>query len=126
LCPSLYLDLNLDLDLDLNPSMYRELLAKSHRSLFQQLFASLLGSMFDLMYGELQALSRLASYRQTLPPRRPVGRGMGGRIVVLRPADTIGCGTDIDPCIIVRVIRILITRILSLLLVSSVLCTHCS
>jgi hypothetical protein len=50
--------------------------------LLQQLFATLLGSMFDLMYGELQASSRHATYRQTLPTRRPVGRGVGGRIVV--------------------------------------------
>jgi len=55
-----------------------------------------------------------------------VGRGVGGRIVVLGPADTIGCGTDIAPCVCVRMIRILITRILSLVPVSSALCAHYS
>ena len=51
--------------------------------------------------------------RQMLPPRRPVGRGVGGRIVVRRPADTIRSGADIDPSVYVRMIRILIMRVFS-------------
>jgi hypothetical protein len=110
---SFHLDLNLDLDLDLNPSLYRELLAKSYQSLFQQLFASLFGSMFDLKNLQLQASSRLALYRQMLPPKRPVGRPLHGRIVVLRPADTIRCGAYVAPWVCVRMIQIRITRVLS-------------
>jgi hypothetical protein len=63
-------------------SLYHELFAKSYQSLFRQLFAALFGSLFELMYGWLQALSCLALNRQMLLPRRPVGRGVGGRIVV--------------------------------------------
>ena len=42
-----------------------------------------------------------------------MGRGVGGRIVVLRLADTIRCGADIIPCVHVCMIRILITRVFS-------------
>jgi hypothetical protein len=78
---SFHLDLNLDLNLDLYQLLFRALLAKSYQSLFQQLFETLFGSMFDLKYGQLQASSYPESYRQKPAPRRPVGRGVGGRIV---------------------------------------------
>jgi hypothetical protein len=38
-----------------------------------------------------------------------VGRPLPGRIVAPEPPDTIRCGTDIIPCVHVRMIRILIT-----------------
>jgi hypothetical protein len=37
----------------------------------------------------------------------------------LRLADTMRCGADIDPCVYVRMIRILIKRVVSLFPVSS-------
>jgi hypothetical protein len=61
-----------------------------------------------------------------LLPRRPVGRGVGGRIVVLRPANTIRCGADTDPSVYARMIRILITHVLSSVPVNSSLCAHYS
>ena len=123
---SFHLDLNLDLNLDLYPLLFRALFAKSYQSLFQQLFVTLFGSMFDLKNVQLQAPSRIALYRQKVPPRRPVGRPLHGRIVVPRPADTIRCGADVDPCVYVRMIRVLITRIISPVLPSSALCVHYS
>jgi hypothetical protein len=79
---SFHLDLNLFLNLNLNLPLYRELLAKSYQSLLQQMFATLFGSMFDLKNLQLQASSRLETRKQRLGGRRPVGRGVGGRIVV--------------------------------------------
>jgi hypothetical protein len=78
----LHSEMNLALYRDLGTSLHRALFAKSYKSLFRQLFAALFGSMFDLMYGWLQVSSRLALCRQMLPPRRPVGRGVDGRIVL--------------------------------------------
>jgi hypothetical protein len=80
---SLYLDLNLDLDLDLNPSLYGWLFKQLFETLFQTLFVKLFGSMFKSKSAWLWASSRLALYPQMLLPRRPVGRGVGGRIVAL-------------------------------------------
>jgi len=82
--------------------------------------------MFGSKFAQSQASSRRAPYRRSQAPRRPVGRGVGGRIVVLRLADTIRCGADIIPCVYVRMIRILITRVLSLVPVNSALCAHYS
>jgi hypothetical protein len=69
----LYRELRLSLHLDLNLYLFL-------RS-FRQLFATLFGSMRDLKHGELLAWSHVAQCRQRLPGRRPVGRGVGGRIV---------------------------------------------
>jgi len=70
--PSLYLDLNLNLNLNLNPLLYRALLTKSYGSLLQQLLTTLYGSMFTLMFLQLQILSRLATRLVKLPTRRPL------------------------------------------------------
>lgn len=89
---SLYLDLNLDLDLDLNPSLYGWLFKQLFETLFQMLFAKLFGSMFKSKSAWLWASSRLALCRQMLLPRRPVGRGVDGRIVAgRRSATTCRC-----------------------------------
>jgi len=78
LCPELDLnpcsDLNLNLNLNLNPASYP--------SLFRQMFAVLFDSMLKSKYAQLLALSHLALLRQKLPPRRPLGRGLDGGIVV--------------------------------------------
>ena len=73
---------SLDLDLDLNPSLYGWLFEQLFETLFQTLFAKLFGSMFKSKSAWLWASSRLALYTRMLLPRRPVGRGVGGRIVV--------------------------------------------
>jgi hypothetical protein len=73
----------------------------------------LFGSLFDSMFAELLASACHALCRKKLGGRQPVGRGVGGRIVVPRPDDTIRCGADIDSCVCVRMIRVLITRILT-------------
>jgi hypothetical protein len=70
----LYPNLNLDLNLDLIHQLFD--------TLYQQLFATLFGAMFDLKYVQSQVSFDPESYRQKLPPRQPVGRGVGGRIVV--------------------------------------------
>ena len=78
LCPELNLnqcsDLNLNLSLNLN--------LQSYPSLFQQLFAALYGTMFASSCEQLFGSTRLALYLNRQPGRRPVGRGVGGRIVV--------------------------------------------
>jgi hypothetical protein len=99
--------------LNLNPRLYGWLFKQLFETFFQQLFASLFGSMFESMLVWSHAPSYLALRRQRLPGRQPVGRGVGGRIVVLRTADTIRCGADIAPRIYARMIRILITRLFS-------------
>ena len=82
-------ELNLALYRALNPSLYRELFAELFEKLLQKTLAALFGSLFDLMYGWFYASSRLALNQQMLLPRRPVGRGVGGRIVVgIRPTTT--------------------------------------
>jgi hypothetical protein len=88
----LHSELNLALYRNLDPSLFGALFAKTYESLLRQMLATLLGAMFDLMYGELQASSHVALNRQMLPPRRPVGRGVGGRIVVYGSPNTICCG----------------------------------
>jgi len=84
--------LNLALYPDLDTSLFGALLKQLLESLFRQLFATLFGSLFDSKYGELQASSRLALYRQMLPPRQPLGRPLHGRIVVSGRHHTICCG----------------------------------
>ncbi|MBM3330569.1 hypothetical protein FJY68_01800 [candidate division WOR-3 bacterium] len=120
LCP----ELNPDLNLDLNPSLYRALFTKSYRSVFRLLFAPLFGSMYESMLAQLSVPMRLAMCRQRLGGRRPVGRGVGGRIVVLRPANTTRCGADTDASVSARMIRVLITYVLSLVPVTSTLRTY--
>jgi len=88
MCPDAYLHLYLNLYLDLRPSLYRELFEKSYQPLFQQLFATLFGSMFDLMSTSLWVLTCLVLSRQMQLPRRPVGRGVGGRIVAGKRSTT--------------------------------------
>jgi hypothetical protein len=80
--PALCLDLCLNLYLNLNPSLFRTSFAKSFQSLFRTFFAALFGSMFASKDAWLRASSCLAPYRQRPRGRRPVGRGVGGRIVV--------------------------------------------
>ena len=89
----LHHELNLALYRNLDPSLYRELFATSYQSLFQQLFAALFGSMLKSKSKQLLAPLRLAICRKRLPGRRPVGRGVGGRIVVRHVADTTYCGS---------------------------------
>ncbi|MBM3331031.1 hypothetical protein FJY68_04165 [candidate division WOR-3 bacterium] len=55
---------------------------KSYQLLFQQLFAALFGSMFVAKYLWLWVQLCLAPCRRKQLGRRPVGRGVGGRIVV--------------------------------------------
>ena len=67
----------------------REKFEKSFPQLFQNFFASSFGSLFVWKYQQLRGLSYLVLYRQMLPRGRPVGRGVGGRIVVgFRPPTT--------------------------------------
>jgi hypothetical protein len=75
-------DLNLALYRGLNPSLYGWSFKQLFETLFQTLFAKLFGSMFKSKSAWLWASSSLALYPQMLLPRRPVGRGVGGRIVV--------------------------------------------
>jgi len=78
---NLNLDLDINLDLDLNLNLF--LFLNSFQSLFQTLFVKLFGSMLKSKSAWLWASSRLAPCPQMLLPRRPVGRGVGGRIVAL-------------------------------------------
>ncbi len=78
LCPELNLSLNFGLNLNLNLNLN----SRSYPSLFRQMLAALFGSMLESKYAQLLALSHLALRRQKLPPRRPLGRGVDGRIVV--------------------------------------------
>jgi hypothetical protein len=110
---SLHLNLNLDLRLDLHLSLRRAFLAKLLKTLLRKKLAPLFGSMFESMLVWPHAPTYLALRRQRLLGRQPVGRGVGGRIVVLRPANTIRCGADIEPSVYVRMIIILITRLYS-------------
>jgi len=77
-----YLHLNLDLDLDLCPSPYRELFVKPYQPLFVEFFASSFAAMFESLFVQLRDSSRPPTNRQRPRGRRPVGRGVGGRIVV--------------------------------------------
>jgi len=78
----------LDLYLDLNPPPYRGLFAKSYRSLFRQLFATFFGLMYSELASHFYLLTHDFFHGQVLPPRRPVGRGVDGRIVAPIPAHT--------------------------------------
>ena len=80
----LYLDLNRWLHMELN----REKLAKSFQLLFQRLFVSSFGSLFESTLPQSYVSMRLAPGRQRLPGRQPVGRGVGGRIVVRNRSTT--------------------------------------
>ena len=81
------------------------------------------GSMFESMFPQSYVSVCLAPRRQRQGGRRPVGRGVGGRIVALRLADTIRCGADIILCVYVRMIRILIKRVFSSGCVTSIFST---
>ena len=88
---SFHLDLNLDLNLDFYPSLLGALLQSLFETLFPQLFATLFGSMFKSKFAPLYLSMGPALCRQRLGGRRPVGRGVGGRIVVWNgPATTYG------------------------------------
>ena len=88
----LHRELNIVLYLGLDASLCDALLKQLFKTLFRQLFAKLFGLLFDLKYLQLQSQSYLVLYRQMLPPRRPVGRGVDGRIVVrTRPHYHIWC-----------------------------------
>jgi hypothetical protein len=76
LCPELNLSLNFGLNLNLNLNLN----SRSYPSLFRQMLAALFGSMLESKYAQLLALSHLALRRQKLPPRRPLGRGVDGRL----------------------------------------------
>ena len=80
----LYLDLNRWLHMELN----REKQAKSFQSLFQRLFVSSLGSLFESTLPQSYVSMRLAPGRQRLPGRQPVGRGVDVRIVASAQANT--------------------------------------
>jgi hypothetical protein len=78
----LHHELNLAPYLDLDTSLRGALFKPLFETFFQQLFATLLGSLFDQMFVQLWASTCHALCRQMLLPRRPVDRGVGGRIVV--------------------------------------------
>jgi hypothetical protein len=82
LCLRLNSALCLNLYLNLNPSLFRWSCMQLLETLLQKLFAALFGSMLALMLTQLWVFSYLSPYRQMLPPRRPVGRGVDGRIAV--------------------------------------------
>ena len=81
-----YLHLNSDLYLDLSDKLFAELSREKFEKLFlksfQKMFAMLFDLLFDLKYRLLYVSSYLVLYRQKPRGRRPVGRGVGGRIVV--------------------------------------------
>jgi len=60
----------------------RSLLSKPHETLIRRFFASLFAAMFGSLFEKLRASSRLPTHRQRPRGRRPVGRGVDGRIVV--------------------------------------------
>ena len=119
-------ELDLAFDLDLDTSLLGALFKPLFETLFQQSFATLFGSMFVSMSPLLYVSIDPALFGQKQGGRRPVGRPLPGRIVVLRPANTIRCGAYVAPCVHLRMIRILITRILSLVPLNSALCAHYS
>jgi hypothetical protein len=119
-------ELRRNLNPDLNPELLRALLAKLYPPLLETFLASLLGLILGNKLWQLNNLTYGDLYRSTQPTRQPVDRGVGDGIVVPRPADTIRCGADLIPRVYVRLIRILITRILSPVPVSSALCAHYS
>jgi hypothetical protein len=92
LCLSFDFDLNLDLNLDFYPSLFDALLKQVFETLFLQLFKKLFGSLFNAIHAALAFDFHLLTYDffygQMLPPRRPVGRGVGGRIVVANASTT--------------------------------------
>jgi len=74
----LYLDLNLNLNLRLYPALNRALFQKPYVKPNPALFHQLYG----LKYRSLFNTVNLAAYRRTQPGERPLGRWVGGRIVV--------------------------------------------
>ena len=109
----LRLNLNLDLGPNLNLDLNLNLGHPLFETLSRQSFASSFGSMFGSKFVQLYVWMDPALCRQKLGGRQPVGRGVGGRIVVRCPADTIPCGADNGPFTHARVIRLIITRVLS-------------
>ncbi|GEM_PF-1211128 len=78
LCPELNLNLNFGLNLNLNLNLN----SRSYPSLFRQMFAALYGAMFASSCEQLFGTTRLVLSLNRQPGRRPLGRGVGGRIVV--------------------------------------------
>jgi len=85
---SLCLDLDLDLFRKLNLFPNLNLYLSLFRSLLRQLIASSFGSSYESKLEQLWASTRLTLGRPMLPPGRPVGRGVDGRIVVQMAATT--------------------------------------
>ncbi len=74
---NLYSYLNLNLNLNLNPQSYRSLFVSSFGALYRKKYRSFDGSVYPALSPQLQL------------PRRPLGRGVGGRIVARNdPATT--------------------------------------
>jgi hypothetical protein len=73
---------NLALYRDLDDSMFGAFLKSLFKTFYRQLFATLLGSMLGSMLGLLYLSVDSALFRQRPGGRQPVGRGVGGRIVV--------------------------------------------
>jgi hypothetical protein len=89
---SFHLDLNLDLNLYFYPSLHGALLKQLLDTLYQQLFAALFGSMLAALALDFKLLIFDFLGLSVLPPRQPVGRGVGGRIVVwTRPHHYMWC-----------------------------------
>ena len=73
---NLYSYLNLNLNLNLNPQSYRSLFVSSFGALYRKKYRSFDGSVYPALSPQLQL------------PRRPPGRGVDGRIMVLLQVDT--------------------------------------
>ena len=79
---SLYLNLDLNLYLNLYPSLFLALFEWFFQKAHQKPFASLFGSLFEVLALGFWLLAFDLCYLPLLPPRRPVGRPLPGRIVV--------------------------------------------
>ena len=66
--------LYLDLNLNLNPWSYPALNRASFQKPFEKPNPTLFHWLYGLKYRQLYGLVNLASYRETYPPGRPVGR----------------------------------------------------
>jgi hypothetical protein len=77
--------LNLKLDLDIIPSLNRALFAALYGKSHPSLFASLSDALYRKKHRPFDAPIYLQLHRQLQLPRRPGGRGVGGRIVAPAP-----------------------------------------
>ena len=81
-------ELDLAIELDSDTSLLGALLKLLLDTLLLQLLATSYRSMFESMLAQLCVSMCLEPRRQRLPGRQPVGRGVGGRIVVRNRSTT--------------------------------------